>query len=207
MYKLIGLIYFRPDLSPEESAAHWREQHGPLVSRIPGLASYVQNFVGENLPPQDGAQPANPGYDGYMWHLYPDQDTMETASKSPEWQAVIADGATFINQSGSNMGPADETVVTDGEKGPYKVAVLSSSSGSQQPGAIAGVSRYVVNRLNFPAAEGGAADRILEEFWFPSAADYQRTAASTEWKQRLNGAVVQGIWAGSVDEVTVLDES
>lgn len=204
MYKLIGLIYYRPDLSHEESADHWRKQHGPLVSRIPGLVSYVQNFVAEGLPPQDGARPANPGFDGYMWHLYPDKATMEKASESPEWQAVIADGATFIDQSASNMGPADEIVVTDGEKGPYKVAVLSvSSDPQQQPGPVPGASRYAVNRLHFPGSDG-ATDRILEEFWFSTAADYQRLAASTEWKRRLNGTVVRGLWSGSAQEVTVL---
>jgi uncharacterized protein (TIGR02118 family) len=204
MYKLIGLIYFRPDLSREESAGHWRKQHGPLVSRIPGLVSYVQNFVEEGLPPQDGAQPANPGYDGYMWHLYPDKATMEKASESPEWQAVVADGATFIDQSASNMGPADEIVVTDGKRGAYKVAVLSASSDPQrQPSPVPGASRYVVNRLHFPGSDG-TTDRILEEFWFSSSADYQLVAASPEWKQRLNGTAVQALWSGSATEVTVL---
>lgn len=203
MYKLIGLIYFRPDLRREESAGHWREHHGPLVSRIPGLVSYVQNFVAEGLPPQDGAPPADPGFDGYMWHLYPDQAAMEKASASPAWQDVIADGATFIDQSASNMGPADETVVTDGEKGAYKVAVLSVSPGPRQPaGPVPGASRYVVNRLHFPGSDG-ATDRVLEEFWFPGPADYRRAAATTEWKQRLSGTIVRGLWSGSVSEVTV----
>jgi uncharacterized protein (TIGR02118 family) len=203
VYKLVGFIRFRPDLSHEEAASHWRQQHGPLVSRIPGLISYVQNFVHEGLPLQGGGQPASPGFDGYMWHLYPDRDTMEAASKSAEWAAVIADGATFINQSVSNMGPADEVLVADGTRGPYKVAVLSASADLEQASALPGVSRYVVNRLNFPGSEGGPADRVLEEFWFSAAHEYQRAVASPEWKQRLNGSAIQGVWSASVEEVTV----
>ena len=50
MLKVIILLKRRPGSSHEEFMKHWKEKHGPLVTKlVPGLRKYVQNHL-INLP-------------------------------------------------------------------------------------------------------------------------------------------------------------
>ena len=41
----MGLLQKRADLEPHEFRKHWRDSHGPLAAKLPGLRRYHQNHV------------------------------------------------------------------------------------------------------------------------------------------------------------------
>jgi uncharacterized protein (TIGR02118 family) len=45
MIKVIGLIKRKPGISREEFLRHWKDDHGPLVMKIPELARHVRKYV------------------------------------------------------------------------------------------------------------------------------------------------------------------
>ena len=94
MVKLIYCISRKPELSVEEFQRYWRETHGPIAGRIPGLRRYVQCHVvpevyGGRTPPYDGA--------AELW--FDDMDALRAAMQSPEVQAALEDERNFIDHS------------------------------------------------------------------------------------------------------------
>lgn len=94
MVKLIYCISKKPELSVEEFQRYWRETHGPIAGRIPGLRRYVQCHV----VPETYAR-ANPPYDGAAELWFDDVDTMREAMRSPEVAAAMEDEKNFIDHS------------------------------------------------------------------------------------------------------------
>ena len=43
MYKVIWLVRFHEGMPRDEAVRHWREVHGPLGVKVPGMKRYVQN--------------------------------------------------------------------------------------------------------------------------------------------------------------------
>jgi uncharacterized protein (TIGR02118 family) len=41
----MGFLQRRPDVSQEDFVRHWREVHGPLIARLPGVRQHHQNSV------------------------------------------------------------------------------------------------------------------------------------------------------------------
>jgi uncharacterized protein (TIGR02118 family) len=79
----------------EEFQRYWRETHGPIAARIPGVRRYVQchtvpeTYAGANVPPYDGA--------AELW--WDDLESMRAAFSSPETQAAREDEQNFIDHS------------------------------------------------------------------------------------------------------------
>jgi uncharacterized protein (TIGR02118 family) len=78
-------------VSREEALRHWRHEHAELVRAVPGLRGYVQDHCTES--PEGGDIPFT-GL-GEVW--FDSLDSAATATKSPEWSAVISDAATFMD--------------------------------------------------------------------------------------------------------------
>ncbi len=77
-----------------EFSRYWREVHGPIGRRIPGLRRLVQSHP---LP-----QPADmgpPDFDGMAELWFDDLSALEAARRSPEWRASTEDEANFIDKS------------------------------------------------------------------------------------------------------------
>lgn len=91
MVKAIYLIRRKPDLSPEDFHRYWREVHGAIAARIPGLRRYVQCHA---IPPDDATGDA---YDGAAEAWFDDMDAVRRAVASPEYAAARADEARFID--------------------------------------------------------------------------------------------------------------
>jgi uncharacterized protein (TIGR02118 family) len=91
MIKAIYLIRRRPELSSEDFHRYWREVHGAIAARIPGMRRYVQCH----------AVPARPGdvpeYDGAAEAWFDDLEAMRRAVASPEYAAAREDEARFID--------------------------------------------------------------------------------------------------------------
>ncbi len=94
MIKLVYCITRRRGMALEEFSRYWREVHGPIGRRIPGLRRLVQSHR-VPLP----ADMASPEFDGMAELWFDDLAALEAARRSPEWQASSADEANFIDKT------------------------------------------------------------------------------------------------------------
>ena len=91
--KQITWIRFREDLTPDEGQAYWRDVHGPIAARLPGLRRYVQNHLLPGAYREDRPRPA---YDGGPMVWFDDLDAMRASARTEELAAVRADEREFL---------------------------------------------------------------------------------------------------------------
>ncbi len=90
---LIALGERKPGMSIEQFQNYWREHHGPLAVKIPGLRRYVQNhpmlelYGGRNAPLCDCVAEA--------W--FDSLEDLQRANETPEMKAVRADEPNFLD--------------------------------------------------------------------------------------------------------------
>jgi uncharacterized protein (TIGR02118 family) len=220
MYKLTGFLRFLPGVDKDEARRYWREEHGRMLGRIPGLQRCVQNYIVEAMP--IGEERAGPlPVDGYIAHWYADRAALETAMNSPEWAAVVADSESFIDVSTALMGPVEERVLKDGKAGAYKTfGVAYFPSGMDKKDASTywtethgpltlkapGFSRYVQNHSIADPDWNLELDGYAEH-WFPERETYLRSIATPEWRlleeDGPNFIDMTRLWGGAVEEVVV----
>ena len=106
----MGLIRKQPDWSVERFDAYWRDQHGPLAARVPGLRGYWQNAVTDRL--QRGIDFARGpwDFDGFS-QLWFDSASLSQAAFGQDdlAQALIADEQHFL--SGLHIVTTEQTEV------------------------------------------------------------------------------------------------
>ena len=95
MVKLIYCISKKPELSVEAFQTYWRDTHGPIAGRIPGLRRYVQCHV---VPGLYGGSTA-PAFDGAAELWFDDMEALRAAMQSPETKAALEDEKNFIDHS------------------------------------------------------------------------------------------------------------
>ncbi len=78
----------------DEFLRYWREVHGPIGRRIPGLRRLVQSHSVAHPPDMAPAD-----FDGMAELWFDDMAALETARHSPEWRASTVDEANFIDQT------------------------------------------------------------------------------------------------------------
>jgi len=121
MVKLLAFFKRRKDLSVEAFQAHWRGEHARLVVCQAGLRRYVQNhtlassYGDNNEPPYDGVAEA--------W--FDDIASMRAIANSPEYNAVRADEANFIDPASMGILITHEVVIVEGPSLPPKVKMIS----------------------------------------------------------------------------------
>ena len=93
----MGLLKRRANLSQEDFGKHWRELHGPIAARLPGLRRYHQNHVVDSE--QRGIDyPRGPvTFDGISELWFDDESSMRKALSSDAMSALAADEANFID--------------------------------------------------------------------------------------------------------------
>ena len=85
----VSAFYFLnrlPGTERSEFQRYWREHHGPIASRVPGVRRYIQNHVVGNEGP----------YDGVAQTSFDDLDSMRTSVGSAELALTRADEANFM---------------------------------------------------------------------------------------------------------------
>jgi uncharacterized protein (TIGR02118 family) len=92
MIKLVYCFARRPDLSFEEFSRYWRDVHGPIGARIPGVRRLVQSVA-----VHDPRDTANPTFDGMAELWFDDIEAVLSARSSAEWRASTADERHFID--------------------------------------------------------------------------------------------------------------
>ena len=105
MLKFAVVLYKRSDLSREQFLKYFREVHGPMAERLPGLRKYVQNYV-----------VADPTRQAPGWHVivelyFDDWAAMETAWASPEGIAATADLEAFADLTRTTWAVVEEAVI------------------------------------------------------------------------------------------------
>ena len=89
MTKLVVFLNKRAGISRDEFRRYWREVHGPLGAKMPGVRKYIQNHA-----VADGAP-----FDGFAEMWFDDTATMQAAFASPESAAAGADAANFLEKT------------------------------------------------------------------------------------------------------------
>jgi uncharacterized protein (TIGR02118 family) len=94
MIKVVYCITKKAGLSDEQFFHYWKDVHGPIGSRIPGLRRLVQSRR-IAIPGDTRA----PDYEGVAELWFDDEAALLAARQSPEWKASSADEANFIDHS------------------------------------------------------------------------------------------------------------
>jgi uncharacterized protein (TIGR02118 family) len=110
MYKVIWLVKFNEGMSREDAIRHWREVHGELGRRVPGIDRYVQNAWVAPVGEYDVEDAPN-AFDGHSEVWFADQATFHKAMESPEWAEMVADAPNFFDSSTMVGSVVDEYVV------------------------------------------------------------------------------------------------
>ena len=93
MVKFMVFIVRRPDLSPADFARHFREIHGPLVARLPGLVDYRQNIVQHD----DQNSPGFALCDAVAELWFDSRAALDAVWDTAEGLAAIADNPLFLD--------------------------------------------------------------------------------------------------------------
>jgi uncharacterized protein (TIGR02118 family) len=97
MIKTIGLLARKPGWTHEQFMQHWVEVHAPLAHAVPGLRRYVQNHIQDERTRTD-IEALALEIDGVAELWFDDRAALEAAARTPEMQALHADGAIFIGR-------------------------------------------------------------------------------------------------------------
>ena len=108
MIKLVYCISKKPGMSDEEFFHYWRNVHGPIGARIPGLRRLVQSrrvtIAGDRRAPD---------FDGMAELWFDDMKALLAARGSPEWKLSTEDESNFVDHSRVAYFVSEEHVVLD----------------------------------------------------------------------------------------------
>ncbi|MDQ3411061.1 MAG: EthD family reductase [Chloroflexota bacterium] len=104
MFNVVFLVKRRPDLSPEEFARYWVDDHTPLTANVPGIRAYKLYTV-------TGLHDGEPVFDGVAILSFDDRTAHDTAIASPEFAAAIADAPNFQDVAVTTSFFGDEHVI------------------------------------------------------------------------------------------------
>lgn len=107
MAKMVFVLQLHEGKDREESLAYWRDVHGPMAAKTPGLRRYTQNHVAAVL---GGGDPQFLGYAELWWDS---REAFAEAAETPEWKTTIDDVSQFVDLSRSWAVWIDEYPIVD----------------------------------------------------------------------------------------------
>ncbi|MBB4041784.1 uncharacterized protein (TIGR02118 family) [Microvirga flocculans] len=96
----MGLLTRRPEVSQADFRRHWREVHGPLAARLPGLRRYHQNHVVDTRQLAIDHARGSWSIDGISELWFDSDEDMNRALSSEEYMEVARDHHLFVGQTG-----------------------------------------------------------------------------------------------------------
>ena len=108
MIKVVYCITKKQGMSDHDFFRYWKDVHGPLGARIPGLRKLVQSHrisVGGDARRAD--------FDGVAELWFNDIASLLQARQSPEWKAATEDEVNFIDQRRVAYFVSEEQVIVD----------------------------------------------------------------------------------------------
>ncbi|MCR0983879.1 EthD domain-containing protein [Roseomonas populi] len=91
----MGLLERRPDVPPAEFSRYWRDVHGPLAARLPGLRRYEQNLVTDRSQLAIDHARGAWALDGISHLTFDSRAAMGTAAASPDMAPIGPDNDRF----------------------------------------------------------------------------------------------------------------
>jgi uncharacterized protein (TIGR02118 family) len=133
MIKAIFFIKRKPGMELEALHSYWMGRHAELVSKVPGLRSYVQCHTLASA-----YRKSEPIWDGIAELGYDDFDAMRRSAKLPESQAATEDSANFADTTRGAALLTVEVVQKDGPSDPsmVKMAGFATRKAGMQPEAF-----------------------------------------------------------------------
>jgi uncharacterized protein (TIGR02118 family) len=105
MLKFIIVVYKRPDISREQFLIYFRDVHGPLAAKLPGLKKYAVNF------PASDAKRKPPEWSAIVEFYWENKQAMEAAWDSPEGKAATNDLAECVDLERTTWSAVQETPI------------------------------------------------------------------------------------------------
>ena len=105
MTKVLILFRRRSDMGMEEFQRYWKDTHGPIAAKMPGLGKYVQDHLITDPPQEDRP------YDAVAELWFESAESFHTSLASPEGQATLADAATFADTDSVRIVMAEEVTI------------------------------------------------------------------------------------------------
>lgn len=90
--KMITFLNKRTDVTAEFFQHHWRENHGPLAARIPGLLRYIQCHARPGIY----AAGRSPVFDGIPISWFKDMQSLRDSGQSAAYSETRADEKNFM---------------------------------------------------------------------------------------------------------------
>ena len=208
MFK-VGLIgRYLPGIDAAAGRARWQGPHARLTAGVPGVVKYRLNFPTQNVVLL-GVTDAPNKFSGYACIWFADESAFQAAMASPEWAAVAADAAEFLDMDYtlSMAAVVEENVVIDGPEGPFKAvwicrfkddiradpdktadahAYWKLTHGSHYGVQVPGISRYVQNHNVASLTDAQPEFDGFSECWFADRTAFDVCMASEEW-DTMNG--------------------
>jgi len=110
MLKFVVILYKKPDISIEQFRDYFRNVHGPLAQKLPGLRKYTQNYVVKD------PNRKHPGWHGIAELYFDDWEAMEAAWATPEGETATDDLAAFVDLERTTWSVVEETKIIEGNK-------------------------------------------------------------------------------------------
>jgi uncharacterized protein (TIGR02118 family) len=93
----MGLLQRKPDLSVADFRTHWRDLHGPLAAKLPGLRRYHQNHVVDRQQRGIIYARGSQDFDGISELWFDDFPSMRRAFSSDPVRVLSGDEAALIS--------------------------------------------------------------------------------------------------------------
>lgn len=91
MIKRLTMWHAREGVSAQEALDHWKTEHAALVRQVPGIRRYVQHHC------VDSPEGAGIPYTGLGEVWFDSFEAAATATRTPQWTAVITDAYAFMD--------------------------------------------------------------------------------------------------------------
>ena len=108
MVKVVIFFKRRPGMSVADFQHHWRTAHADIIVRLPGIRRYVQSHVLASA-----YRKGEPLCDAVAESYFDDTQATKALSMTPEYAAVLADEANFIDGPSMRSIICDEYVIKD----------------------------------------------------------------------------------------------
>ena len=90
MFTVTFVLYEKDGSDRTEALRYWRDTHGAIVRKVPGVTRYVQQHA---VAAPDGTPP----FLGVASLSFADQEAFGVAAASPEFAAALADVPNFAD--------------------------------------------------------------------------------------------------------------
>src|SRR5262249_37319290 len=94
----MGLLQKRSEIGSQDFRRHWRESHGPLATRLPGLRRYHQNHVVDREQRGINYARGDLEFDGFSELWFDDLPSMQAAFATDQIKELGEDENRFIGE-------------------------------------------------------------------------------------------------------------